>query len=333
MSLSFLGPFPTVVLVVLVSNDGLGRVKADDKLNFKKVFDDNNDIYNGEHYCEYVEIDDVSKLTTTSYFSTYSHNVRSLQGHFDDLVDLLDQAKPHKFSILALQEVWSISKEFSIPSYHKLEYCTRDMNEPMPNPHCGGGVGLFIDSKFPYQILEVDSSFIHGVYESIWAKIQIGKGKHKIIGNVYRPNTAPLANLALAIATHDKIIQSLKSDKKHKNCEIQIVSDFNVNILNFAQHELTNTYLETMFSNSLLPVITRPTRIHHTSASLIDHIFVSNKSNRHIAGIIISSLSDHFPTFYIEECKIDKVVPKPYKTRLINDQTIPGFEKLLKSAP
>ena len=101
----------------------------------------------------------------------------------------------------------------------------------------------------------------YGVYESIWAKIQIGKGKYKIIGNIYRPNTAPLANLALAIATHDKIIQSLKSDKKHKNCEIQIVSDFNVNILNFAQHELTNTYLETMFSNSLLPVITRPTRM------------------------------------------------------------------------
>ena len=80
----------------------------------------------------------------------------------------------------------------------------------------------------------------------------------------------------------DRNIQNLRSDKRHKNCEIQIVSDFNVNILNFAQHELTNTYLETMFSNSLLPVITRPTRIHHTSASLIDHIFVSNKSNRHV---------------------------------------------------
>ena len=57
------------------------------------------------------------------------------------------------------------------------------------------------------------------------------------------------------------------------------------------------------------------------------------KSNRHIAGIIISSLSDHFPTYYIEECEIEKVVPKPFKTRLINDQTVPGFEKLLKSAP
>ena len=104
--------------------DKLCRVKADDKLNFKKVFDDNNDIYNGEHYCEYVEIDEVSKLTTTSYFSTYSHNVRSLQGHFDDLVDLLDQAKPHKFSVLALQEIWSVSKEYSIPACGRKEYCT-----------------------------------------------------------------------------------------------------------------------------------------------------------------------------------------------------------------
>ena len=48
---------------------------------------------------------------------------------------------------------------------------------------------------------------------------------------------------------------------------------------------------------------------------------------------MISSLSDHFPTFYIEECRVQKVAPKPYKTRLINDETIPGFENLLRTAP
>ena len=273
-------------------------MKADEKLNFKKIFDDDHHIYNDDHYCEYVEIDKIAELTTTDYFSSYSHNVQSLACHFDDLLDILDQAKPHKFSVIALQEIWSITREFSIPSYHGLECCTRDMDKPMPNPNCGGGVGLFIDSKFSCEILEVESSFTPGVYESIWAKIQIGKGKYKIIGNVYRPNTAPLANLALAIATHNRIIEKLKANKDHKNCESQILSDFNVDILNFANHELTNTYLESMFSNSLLPVITRPTRIHHTSASLIDHIFVSNKINRHIAGIVISSLSDHFATFW-----------------------------------
>ena len=165
------------------------------------------------------------------------------------MVDLLDQAKLHKFSVIALQEVWSISREYSIPSYHKLEYNTRYMDRPTPNPNCGGGVVLFIDQKFSYEILCPESSFIPGVYESIWAKIEVSKGRFKIIGNVYRPNTAPLADLAKATAIHTNIIQSLKINKSHKNCEFQILSDFNVNILNFAQHELTNTYLESMFSS------------------------------------------------------------------------------------
>ena len=124
------------------------------------------------------------------------------------------------------------------------------MNKPLPNPNCGGGVGLFIHNKFEYELLEVESSFLPGVYESIWAKVQYQKGKFKIIGNVYRPNSAPKADLALTISTHNQIIQSLKSNRNHKNCEIQIVSDFNVNILNFAQHELTDKYLESMFSLS-----------------------------------------------------------------------------------
>ena len=308
-------------------------MESNDQLNFRNIFDDDNVIYNENHYCEYVEVDQISKLTKIDNFSTYSHNVRSLSGHFDALVDLLDQAKPHIFSVIALQEIWSISRDFSIPTYHKLEYCTRDMNEPAPNPNCGGGVGFFIQSKFSYEVLEIKSSFIPGLYESLWVKIEVSKGKYKIIGNVYRPNSAPLADLARAISIHNEIIQCLKTDNVHKNCEFQIVSDFNVNILNFAQHEQTNTYLESMFSHGLLPVITRPTRIHHTSATLINHIFESNKLKRYLAGIVISSISDHFPTFYIEECKTSKIQPKPFKTRVINERTTPAFQNILKTAP
>ena len=87
-----------------------------------------------------------------------------------------------------------------------------------------------------------------------------------------------------------------------------------------------------MFSMGLLPVITRPTRIHHTSATLIDHIFESNTLKSHIAGIIISSLSDHFPTFYIEKCTIEIEIPKTCKTRIINEETIPGYLNILKMA-
>ena len=76
------------------------------------------------------------------------------------------------------------------------------MNKATPNSNCGGGFGLFIDSKFSYEILCPESSFIPGVYESIWAKIEVSKGRFKIIGNIYRPNTAPLADLAKTIAIH-----------------------------------------------------------------------------------------------------------------------------------
>ena len=178
-----------------------------EQLNFQNVFDDENNLYKDNHYCEYVEISQISKLTKTKYFSSFSHNVCSLPGHFDGLIDILDEARPHTFSVIALQEVWSISRNFHIPSYHKLEFCTRDMNEPLPNPNCGGGVGLFVHNKFSYEILNIQSSFIPGVYESIWVKIEVDKSKYKIIGNVYRPSSSlrnPWMSSGLLISSRNK---------------------------------------------------------------------------------------------------------------------------------
>ena len=106
---------------------------------------------------------------------------------------------------------------------------------------CGGGVGSFIDEKFAdYEILEDISVFIPHVYESLWIKIELKNGPDKIVGNIYRPNTAPLANLERSIAIHDQILEQLLSNNIYKKCDIQILSDFNINILNFATHGLTN---------------------------------------------------------------------------------------------
>ena len=237
---------------------------------------------------------------------------------------------PVMFSYIGLQEIWSIGKYFELPGYNKLEYKSRDMYTD-PNPNCGGGVGFFLSKQFPdYEILEDESIFLPGVYESIWVKIKISPGKFKVIGNVYRPNTAPRADLKQAISTHCGIISKILANKKHKSCSIEIISDFNIDLLHFEQHDDTKHYLESMSSFGFLPVITRPTRITQTSASLIDHIFVLNRSTQHTAGIIINDLSDHYPTFYIDKCKTQKLTSLPYKSRKINEATIPGFSKLLK---
>ena len=298
-----------------------------------KFNEDNEAFDNNFHSCEYYEMEGIKDkfIRYKDGFSTYSHNIRSLNGHWDDFLDIIDSVQPINFSVIALQEIWSVQKTFSIPGYGKLEFNTRDKNGP-PNPNCGGGVGLFIHDKFKdYEILENESIFIPHVYESIWVKIKMRQGPDKIIGNIYRPNTAPLANLERAIEIHSQIIDRILNNNLHRNCEIDILSDFNINMLNFEAHNLTNDYVNILISKSFLPVITMPSRVNKQSATLIDHIWTNRICNSYKSGIILNSLSDHFPVVYFQEGKHELVQLPDKITRKINSKTIPAFCNLLKS--
>ena len=88
-------------------------------------------------------------------FSSYSHNIRSINGHWDDILDIVNSAKPIKFSVLAFQEIWSVAKNYEIPGYSKFKYNPRDKNGP-PNNKFGGGVGIFNDNKCQdYEVLKM----------------------------------------------------------------------------------------------------------------------------------------------------------------------------------
>ena len=51
------------------------------------------------------------------------------------------------------------------------------------------------------------------------------------------------------------------------------MGDFNINLLNYDHHTETRDYVDTMFSNTCLPVSTKSTRITPTSATLINNIY------------------------------------------------------------
>ena len=124
--------------------------------------------------CQYFQPQEVQSTFSNNCFSLYSHNIRSLSGHFDDLRDSLYLMLPASFTVIALQEIWSINKCYELTGYSKLVYKTRDMNTE-PNPNCGGGVGFYINNNYDYQILEEESVFMSGVYESLWIKVKIDK--------------------------------------------------------------------------------------------------------------------------------------------------------------
>ena len=57
--------------------------------------------------------------------------------------------------------------------------------------------------------------------------------------------------------------------------EYIIVSDYNIDILKHESHEGTDKFINTVFSHSLSPLITRPTRFCNDKSSLIDNIYTS----------------------------------------------------------
>ena len=281
--------------------------------------------------CQYFEPEEVNAEIDSDSFSILSHNVRSLSGHFESFKDMLYAMLPTNFSVIAMQEVWSIHKVYNLTGYSDMVFKTRDMNKER-NPNCGGGVGFFVHKKFEYEVLEEESIFVEGVYESLWIKVEVAKNIFKIVGNVYRPNTAPRASIKQAIEIHSSILTNISKNKDHSKCSIELVGDFNIDLLQFQNHDQTNDFLETSFSFGLLPVITKPTRITPNSATLIDHIWVRNKSEVHRAGVILCHISDHYPTFYAHHIHQEKQTLKPFKTRITNKDAQNSFKKLLKNA-
>ena len=61
-------------------------------------------------------------------------------------------------------------------------------------------------------------------------------------------------------------------------------------------HEMTEEYFELNIANELLPVTMVPTRVNHTTKTLIDNIYFKNtKHAKFQSGVILSDISDHCP--------------------------------------
>ena len=70
--------------------------------------------------------------------------------------------------------------------------------------------------------------------------------------------------------------------------------DHNLVLLKASKHRHTQEFIDYNLEEDLLPTITRPTRIHRNSATLLDNMFISRKLQCTFeSGIIIS---DHVPT-------------------------------------
>ena len=80
------------------------------------------------------------------------------------------------------------------------------------------------------------------------------------------------------------------------NPNVIISTDHNLDLLKINEHQTTWEFVESNLEKNLYPQITKPTRITHSTATLIDNIITSGKLNvSDTSYVLLEDLSDHMP--------------------------------------
>ena len=77
---------------------------------------------------------------------------------------------------------------------------------------------------------------------------------------------------------------------------VYLLGDFNIDILKQDVHNISDLFINTLYSLNFVPLILAPTHVTSSNASLIDNIFTNNLID-HSSGIICSDFLDHYPIF------------------------------------
>ena len=156
------------------------------------------------------------------------------------------------------------------------------------NQH-GGGVSLFICNEMLFSELTEFTKVLEYI-ECLFLKIN-SKDISYVIGIVYRP---PNSDVEQFSETFNDILSQIT----HVPC--YIMEDYNLDLLKHECHQPTEHSLNTMYSNSMLPLIYKPTRETDSTAPLIDNMFTNNYdvNDQSYQGILLMDIYGHCVFFH-----------------------------------
>jgi hypothetical protein len=116
--------------------------------------------------------------------------------------------------------------------------------------------------------------------------------------NFYRP-PSPIQNLTTneQLAEFTDIVDNLANSLIELNLPTYILSDSNINLLNFSNLEHPENLLHSLHSAGFLLMNFKATCMQNDTSTLIDHIFSKNISSHTETGMVVNDISDHFINF------------------------------------
>jgi Reverse transcriptase (RNA-dependent DNA polymerase) len=274
--------------------------------------------------CSYSSTDDINSwLTSSSTLSILNINARSLNRNIDKIKLLLINFSTTP-DIITITESWLQSNLptslVDLDGYNLISV-------PRACNRRGGGVAIYVKSKLNYIILNSSTNNLNSTCEICSIEIINKAVQNFIITCIYRP---PDSDIYLFTDFLIKYVENLNIKRKL----FVIAGDFNVDLLRYHTCASSAYFLDHMLSSGLLPSITLPTRIAHSSISVIDNIFTNKISSSHLSKIIFDDISDHLPTFF--SCSLNKFLPEdplhsPSLRRIYSASNFTLFQELIKN--
>ena len=160
-----------------------------------------------------------------------------------------------------------------------------------PTESNAGGTLLYIANHLSYKP-RIDLNLnIPNQLESTFIEIINSRKSNIIVGCLYKHPSMDVSDF------NKNYLNTLLDKLSIENKQVFLLGDFNVNLLNYNDHQPTNEFLDSLASNSFIPYILQPTRITSHSKTLIHNIFSNIISHEMISGNITATISDHLPQF------------------------------------
>ena len=171
-------------------------------------------------------------------------------------------------------------------------------------------------------------TFDEGRFESVFVEIVRGGGRRNdIVGVIYRPPGGNVGDIGAFNEELAKVLGRLQGTNAY------ILGDFNLDLLRSSTHGPTSDYLGEFISGGFYPLVSLPTRLTDTTATLIDNIWTNNLGARIGSGLVTVRVSDHLPVFAFVGGPVGAagVTEGTRRRRLVNEARIGRFAERLEA--
>ena len=219
--------------------------------------------------------------------SLFHINSCSLPKNTEELKYLLDKAKIDS-DVISISESRIKKDKSPINSINLKGYS----HESCPTESAAGGTLLCISNNLSCKPRNDSCIYKSTELESTFNEILSPKKTNMIVGCIYRHPHMDLNEF------NDYYINNLLDKLSKENKTVFLLGDFNIDLLNYDQHSLTNEFLDSLSSHMILPHILQPIRTRNNSKTLIDNIYSKVITPNNISGNITVTISDHLPNFF-----------------------------------